>query len=373
MNSVSRIALFFLLVIQGLVTISCSSTGSNSAPTANVEAPQDAPVAGGMGSDRTETISKDLDNTVETVKGRDFSLPQRGVFFSLGMLDLERTSDSGDERTGSDSDITSVTVGYDQVVSDSWVVGTVLDLSRREVFSASDLEDVSNSSDSLSLFVFSNFAVNESIDFSGYAGLGRADTSSRRITESGSVRILDQATNMAQPLQVEQGEAQGESNSDIFSAGLFITRRTAFGVGNQFIMVAEADFSRITTDAFTEQGSTNSELAYRDDTRENMRWSLSGGLSRAYSSSVGVFVPTITLAYIRENRDDDAIVAGIVSNPIRTAVIEAVPTDPSYGKVDLDLVWVRPRGIQFFGNVNSNFKNRFEDSTGVNVGARLEF
>ncbi|MFK7855385.1 MAG: autotransporter outer membrane beta-barrel domain-containing protein [Granulosicoccus sp.] len=381
MNKVSGVQLLCLILSQCFIVTSCSTTGSSGTEVVGPPPPpsdttplgQDNLDAGLLNRNTAETINKDLDNTVETVKGRNSSQPNRGIFFSLGMLELERTSESGDERTGSDSDITNLVLGYDQSLSDTWVVGSLLDLSRRSASATDNIEEPSFSSDSFSVYLFSSLTLKNSLEISAYGGLGSADVSSTRFTEAGTFEFSNINTNMPSTLEVDQGEVQGNSDSSLLSAGLNVTRRTSLGARNQLILRAEVDFSRFTTDAFTEQGTTNSEFAIRESTRENLRWTLSGGISRTYTGSIGVFVPAITLGFVRDDPEIDDIVGDLVSNPNSTAAFDPAPIDRSYGQLDLDLVLVRPHGIQFFGNINSNFSNRFEDSRGINIGARLEF
>lgn len=379
MNKVARLQLLCLILIQGFIVTSCSTTGGDAGappPDTGGNIPLDTIDdidTSMLNRNAAETINKDLDNTVETVKGRNTSQTRRGVFFSLGLLELERTSEPGDERTGSDSDITNLVVGYDQSLSGDWVVGSLLDLSRRSASSTDDIQEPTFSSDSLSVYLFSSLVLKNSLELSAYGGLGSANVSTTRFSESGSFEFSNINTNLPTTLDVQEGEVQGDSDSTIFSAGLNLTRRSLLGVRNQLILSAEADFSRLTTDAFTEQGTTNSEFAIRESTRENMRLTLSGGISRTYTGSIGVFVPTITLGYVRDDPEIDDIVGDLVSDPNSAAAFDPAPIDRNYGQIDLDLVLIRPHGLQFFGNVNSNFSNRFEDSRGINIGARLEF
>lgn len=395
--------LIVLLLVQLLVITGCAATSSGTSndaspgitpavppsDTPNVEgptapiptpipdgpaSPDSAPGAPVGGIDRADTVGKDVTNTVDRVKGRNTFVPRRGVFFSVGLRELERTAPSGDERAGSDSDITNLSIGYDQILKNSWVVGALVDISRREELAAGQA-DFAVSSDSLSIFLFSSLTLKETFDVSVYGGYGNADTASRRAVDAGTVSILDLDGNTLEQLQILPGLVDGDASSLLISAGVSIARRFQFGAGNQnqFLLKADADYSSITTDTFIEQGLTNAELAYREDTKQNVKWTLSGGLSRAFSFSTGVFVPAITLSIISENPDEDQIVADVVARPNQAIGIDSAPTDRSYGNVDFDLVWIRPKGPQFFGNLNANFQNDIEKSVGGNVGARLEF
>lgn len=406
MNSIVRIPLFICLMINVLIIAGCASTSGDSGGSSPVDGtppvgsePGDpgGPGAGGgdvgtpipdgsdggegtggtrspsiSGGSRAETVNKDLEETVDKVKGRNGLLPQRGVFFSVGIRNLERTPEEGDTRTGSESDITNLSIGYDQILSDAWVVGALADISRRDESSAQPGQ-FSISSDSLSLFLFSSLIVNESIDVSGYAGFGRSGTSSSRFTQRGTITFQDSDGAGAEVIDIMAGGVEGDADSDVFSGGLSISHRTLFGEGNQFIVKADADLARIITYDFTEQGSTNSELRYREHIKDNFKFTLSGGLSRTFSLSTGVFVPGVTVAVISENPTDDPLIADLLSSSGAPISLGSTPYDDNYGKVEFDIVWVRPSGLQLFGNLNTRFAHSLEESVGANVGARLEF
>lgn len=337
-----------------------------------VQDPENSSVPVPTGGDRADAVNKELADTVNTVKGQNGILPKRGVFFSVGIRNLELTPEAGDERTGSESDITNLSIGYDQIITDSWVVGTLVDVSRTDEMSV-DQDSFSISSDALSVFLFSSLEVKESVDLSAYAGYSRAGASSTRFAERGTFSVVDQNGGPAQQIEILSGQVQGDSDSDVYLAGLSVARRTNFGVGNLFVSRAEVDFIRNTTYAFTEQGTTNSELFYAEDTKNNIKLTLSGGISRYISRSAGVFIPTLSLAVVFDDPDESSITAIPVLRPSETIVIDSAQFDRNYGIIDFDLLWVRPSGLQLFGNINTNFENDFENAIGAAVGARLEF
>ncbi len=320
-----------------------------------------------------QTVDQDLDKAVDKIKDRDTNLPQRGVFFSVGIRNLERVGREEEGIAGNDSDITNLSFGYDQIIGESWILGALVDLSKREQSSNAESESLSGgsvSSDTGTLFLFASADLNSSYSLTGYVGLGKTDSSTSRTVSDG---VFNPGVVTVDPLVTVAGEVSGNSENNIVLAGISIQRQFFAGTGNRFFLRADADFSSIDTDAFTETGSTNTEIAFDKHTQEKRLFTLGAGYSRTFSSSVGVVVPTFTVSFLRDDPDDEAITATVVARPDITDDIELPPTDESYGKFDFDIVLVRPRGFQYFANAFSYFANDFEESAGLSLGARLEF
>lgn len=218
-------------------------------------------------------------------------------------------------------------------------------------------------------------SLTDNTDISGYISIGRAETSSSRTAIQGVVQAPGQTDDddAIVSIDIEAGEVQSDSTSGVYSLGLSISRRFAFGQRNQLLLSLDGDLYSISTDSFSEEGTTNSELTFDEHTQNSSTLTLNGGLNRVYTSSIGVFVPSVSLALISKNRDDDPRTVELVSGVGDTIDLEPPAFDSSYGKLDLDLIWIRANGLQFFANINSNFANELEDSRGGRVGARYEF
>lgn len=383
-DRVDLLTVFLLLFTLGCA--GCAGMGSSGSedqipidpsPSATPAPPADTPAqqqSGNVGSDIGETVSDALDNAVDTVKGRDEVMVRRGLFFSVGLRNLERSddADSADVRIGNETDITNVSVGYDQSLNDGWVAGIALDFARRESSSSSG-PGSSTSSDTGSVYVFSSYDPNPFWSFSAYAGYGSSSVSSNRTAQSGTISFVDDITSATVELPARVGDVTGNSHSDLLSVGLSVKRNVYREGPNQVFVGADLDYSNVTTDAYDEQGSTNTELAYREHSRENLLVTLSASANRVFNSSHGVFVPAITLSYVNQEPDENSIIADLVADTNQTTGFDPRAVDRGFGELDLDVVWVRPGGWQYFANLNANFENDFEESRGAKLGARREF
>lgn len=366
---------FPLWIMVGCVSPSPDGAGSPPIGEAPVGSPPTEPaqVISGVEVNRSESIAQDVGNAVEQVKSQNSFLPRHGVFGTVGIKELDIAQDQANGRTGGDNDITNLSVGYDRVVRDGWLVGTLLDVARDTLDPASEAEsDLSSSGSTLSLFLFSSWAFNEFWDLSGYASYGQARQSIERSNSARTVQVINQNGDVS-TINLQSGEVLGESRSDVASVGLSVARRFTISSNKQLDISLDADRYSIQTDEFTEQGETDSELRFSAIEDVKTLWTLSAGISRFYNTKAGVLVPTLTLAVVSEDRDNDAVVSELVVNPGQELELEAAQFDNSYGFSKLDLVWVRPRGFQFFANLRSSFANDFEQFTGGSVGARLEF
>ncbi len=370
-----------VVVLLSLVCIGCASTSDGGFGSAEPTPPIDpqtpveqasTPQGQAVGNDISETVSDALDNAVDTVKSRDGATVRRGVFFSAGIRNLERLDDSVDIRTGDETSIANISVGYDQSINDAWVVGLALDFANRETSSNSSL-DFSASSDTSSAYLFSSYDPNPSTSFSVYAGFGSSSLSSSRTTRSGSLNFVDETTNSNVELPILAGDVSGDSMSSLVSAGVSVRRNVYQKGRNQVYVGAEVDYSSVTTEAYAESGSTNTELAYREHTREDLQSVLSASANRVFNSSLGVIVPAITLSYVNRKPDENSIAADLVADLNQSTAIIPRSTDRVFGEIDLDVVLVRPGGWQYFANLNSTIQNELEESVGAKIGARLEF
>lgn len=365
----------FLLTIHALTITGCSNLDRRSDP-----APPINPDGGGGGSenpfvtntDRSDNVKRDLSKAVEKIRGRNTAFPQRGVFFSAGLRQIEKSAESSDTLTWDNSDVTNFSLGYDQRLSNSWITGSLLDYTQRSETS-NDETSFQNSVNALSLFLFANRPFREHYEFSLYYGMGRVDNASSRITGERSAGASNQPLSQSQQAALDAATISSDSDSNVTSAGLSLDRRFEYSAGYQLTVRAHLDAFRVTTDGYAERGSTGAELSFEKNSKQYVLSTLSGGVGRAFSRSYGVLLPSVTVSFIAEFVNDDPINATIISSPEFRSEIEPAATDNTYGNVNLDLVLVRPAGLQLFANVNWNFGNDYEQYVAAHAGGRLEF
>jgi len=272
---------------------------------------------------------------------------------------IETERDATAQNTALKNGISQLSLGYDQLVTDSLAIGALFNSSLGDTSFKNST--ASTETDSNSLFAFSSYRVSKNVDLSAYIGFGAQNIS--RFQPSGNESV------------------SGKTDAENIYAGFSGSRRYLLGNQNksrylngvEFLVSANLDYNRRMTNAYAENGVTSTELNYNNYSRDSLQINLGTGVSKVFSSSYGVIVPKLTLGVVFDPIEPDAQIVSLVDQPEATFEIEQAPQDETYGFVEFDTVWVRPHGLQFFTNINGTFSNQYETNLGFNIGARLEF
>jgi len=340
------------LLVAGLAGTASGGGGDSSAGTssstdgvsgvAGADAGGGGEIAGGGTTDDT--------TPGQLIDDRNEGFAQRGVFLSAGVIEIER--DATAQNNALENRISQLSLGYDQLVTDSLAIGALFNSSLGDI--SFENSTASTESDSNALFTFSSYRVNQSVDLSAYIGFGAQNIMKSQPIGNESVSGKTDAENIY----------LGFSGSKRYLLGNQNKWRYANGV--EFLVDVKLDYSRTMTNAYAEKGVTTAGLNYKNYSRNSLLVNLGTGVSKVFSSSHGVIVPKLTLGVVFDPIDPDAQIVSPTDQPEATFEIEQAPRDEAYGVVQFDTVWVRPHGLQFFTNL-------FETNLGFNIGARLEF
>jgi len=341
------------LLVAGLV--GTASVGGGDGMATGVSTGVDGPNVSDGGIARGGTADDTRPAEPIDYRNEDFSL--RGVFLSAGVIEIERGATAQNDAL--ENRISQLSLGYDQLVTNSLAIGTLFNSSLGDT--SFENSTVSNETDSNSLFAFSSYRVNQSVNLSAYIGFGAQNIS------------------RYQPLGNEN--VSGKTDAENIYLGLSGSKRYLFGNQNrrryvngvEYLVNVNLDYNRRMTNAYTENSVTSAELNYKYYSTDSLKINFGTGVSKVFSSSYGVIVPKLTFGAVFDPIEPEAQIASPIDQPEAAFEIEQAPHDETYGFVEFDTVWVRPHGLQFFTNFSSTFANRFETNLGFNIGARLEF
>jgi outer membrane autotransporter protein len=243
-----------------------------------------------------------------------------GLFIngSLGQGDKDQTA----YEDAYDFDLTSVTVGVDYRFTDSLVGGVALGYSTSET-------DFDNSgsldSDGISGSIFGSWYGEHAYAdlIVGYGGQNLDSVRRVRYTLAEEPEPIDHT-------------ATGDTNSDLFSAGL--SAGYQFGSGGwRFAPNAAVSYLKVSVDGFTEHGGSHPELNLDlgDQDAKSLQLQLGFDLGYTASTSWGVITPYARATQIWEQENDQqTFLLQYVTDPFKTAATTATVTsdkpDDSY-------------------------------------------
>ncbi len=212
----------------------------------------------------------------------DEAKPGFGVFVS-GQVEFGTKDDTVDEQ-GYDVETQGITMGLDMNVGADLVLGSAIGFATGEV----DYDDSGSAldTDSLTLSVFGNYYPVDSlyIDLILSAGDNSFD-SERAIVEAGF-----EGTN--------QSETDGRQYGTAMSMGW-----ESSAAAWSFAVTGRAEWMKTIVDAYVEQGSVFA-LSVEEQEYTSLKTNLGGRLSYAFSSEVGVILPTLTMDWEHQYSDD---------------------------------------------------------------------
>lgn len=257
-----------------------------------------------------------------------------------------------------DFDSVGITAGVDYRMSGRWVVGGALGYNRFD----SKLTDLGSlETRGITFTGYSAWYLNDRVYWDNRVSIGRVD--------------LDQVRRLRIQLTGFELDDRLSSSTDARQ----MTLATGFGyhwTSGPWTVTPNASlrYTRSRVSAFAESGS-DFAVAFGDQSLSN--YVLAAGLqvSRVFSLSNGVLVPSFDLTWNREGgHDDNEVEARFLAADIGdNFVVRGRKPDQSYGSVGIGLVYVMANGRQAYLQWRESIGVDGLSRSTVNLGARFEF
>lgn len=288
--------------------------------------------------------------------------------------EYDRRVDLDSER-GQERDDQALDIGFDYRVSDRWVMGALVQMQRQEVTYERELAGLNFSpsgaagtvdTDAMGLLVY----VSRTLGASGYLDVSLSHTrSSQEFTRNA---LFQENTRTLAPVAVRtEGQTDGVENALHISTGLSITRG-----GWDVQPFASASVIRARVDDFTEADLSNSGLAmaFDMDANDTTLASLGARISRAFSFSGGVIVPSLRLQYTHPIDSEPATLNARYVNDLSGNSLNLSGTDFDEGYLDgaLAVSFVLPGGWLPYLEVSATHGIEDMDRWRVSAGLRKE-
>lgn len=307
----------------------------------------------------------DEDPSMPAEIGADFS---RWGFFASGVLGRGEV-EPGQVDPAYDNDIEGLTAGVDYRVSDRWIVGGSLGMTRQDATLPDGRGEVETSGWSVS--AYTTWYQEDSWYLDGVLTWGRNDYDLLRSIRytltlpGGTTSTIDQ-------------QARSSSDGDLLSLAFTFGRdfnRGAWGLGPYGRLL----FTRLDFDSIEETllPGTGSGLGLRIEQREleSLASVLGGKLTYTHSTDWGVLMPHLQLEWEHEFRDDpQALEARFLHDPTGTPmVLRGDPLDTDYYRIGLGLSMVLTKGRSGFFYYERLLGKDRTSQYNLALGFRMEF
>ncbi len=305
-----------------------------------------------------------------TVKSRldeikEEEIPQGGWGMLLAVQSGETERVSTNNEVGYDSDLEGIVVGFDYRFNDKQIVGAALGITSDEARydgSAGFLNTDSNS-----LTVYTTYLLNQNAYFDAYFGYADLDyENSRDISISGDPGL---------PIAGLNGTVRSKFGGNQWLLG------TSYGIDwypgkSTYGLLAALDYTRTTIDNHEEEGSTNLELRYEEQTTDSLTITLGGNWSYTLDMGWAALIPNASLAGVLQTEDDANISKARLANmPTVVPLLELQSDKPDteYVLGSLGVVLAMNSGSQFFFTYEKIASHDFIDNWAVSLGYLTEF
>ena len=292
----------------------------------------------------------------------------RWGFFAAGNIGRGE-ADAGKSTPAYDYDIDGITAGIDYRQSDDFIIGAALGYTRQDTDLAGNQGTVEMSGTSLS--AYGTYSFKEVLYLDGVITYGwNSYDMTRRLaytlpTASGGTTSVNQV-------------ASGSPGGDLLSGALTFGgdfHKDAFS----FSPYGQMLYTRVGFDSYEEtmQSGPGSGLGLAVDARTvtALTGILGSRFSYTHSTDWGVLVPTASLEWNHEFKDDEnAISARFIHDPTQTLIsVDGDPMDTQYFRVGIGLSMVLARGRSGFFLYDYMVGRDGQSQENFAIGIRIEF
>lgn len=302
-------------------------------------------------------LGEDEDEAVRSNDDLDGLISPWG-FFINGMIsggDRDPTTNA----LGFDFETYGLTAGFDYRPSATSVMGLALGYASFD----SDLQDGSAvDTKGYTLTGYGSFYPNERLFIDARISYGLSDFMQRRKV---NFTLGDFSVDRT---------AVGKADGNDFSAGI-AAGYNLYSDSWSFTPGGSLRYLRAEIDGFTETGAGAQNITYGEQDLTSLLFSANFSASKSISTTRGVITPQFDLAYHYEGEDDGVIIEAALAgaNSDERFLIQSDSPDRHYGSAGVGLVFVSPRGRQFFLSYRSLLGLEGTTQYTVNFGGRFEF
>ena len=310
---------------------------------------------------QTSSVKSRLDEIKEEVDPRG----GWGLWLAAQAGETERVSTNNE--VGYDSELEGIVVGFDYRFNDKQVVGGALGITSDDAIYARSAGFLNT--DSNSLTVYTTYLLSQNTYFDAYFGYAALDyENSRDLSISGD------------PGSPPPGGPLNGTVRSKFSGNQWLLG-TSYGIdwypGNSsYGLVAALDYTSTTIDGHDEEGSTNLELRYAEQTTESLTVTLGGNWSYTLDLGWGALIPTAGISGVFQTEDDaNTSKARLINMPTVVPFLELQSDKPDteYLLASLGLVLATNGGSQYFFTYEKIENHDFIDNWAVSLGYLTEF
>lgn len=280
-------------------------------------------------------------------------------FFVNGSISRGNQDISGDDReVVTDFDSIGITAGVDYRRSARWVLGGAIGYNK---FESSLTDSGALDTKGYTLTGYSAWYLNDSTYVDTRLSWGKVDLDqTRRLRANLTGFALDQTLS---------SDTQASQFTFAVSAGHHIQRGAWTFTPNGFVRYMRSD-----VDGFTESGSEFA-ISFGDQAVKSTVFGAGIQVSRVFSLSNGVLVPSFDFVWNQETGNDDTVIdaAFVGGEPGEFFRLRPEEPDKSYGSFGFGLVYVLANGRQAYLQWRESIGVDGLDRSTVNIGARFEF
>lgn len=286
-----------------------------------------------------------------------------GVLAALQRGEAERVATNSE--SGFESDLEGVVLGGDYRFNDALVVGFATGYTNDEADFDNNSGTLKTTSNALTVYLTYTPIENAYID--GYIGLTSLEFSGLR-------KLV---------IEGEPADAFGFSGA---ATSDFDGNQTLLGIsggydwyyGNLSVgPYMSIDYNKTDVDGYDEQGTTNLELRYPDQTTHSRLSALGVNLKYAYGYDWGYLVPSFSIAWMHEAKDDarsfDVRLLALPAVDPSTLQLQTDAPDRDYGLISLGVVAAMNKGVQLFATYEQSMGHDFLDTWVISTGLLAEF
>ena len=316
--------------------------------------------SGSLAQQQADSIKDRLDE----LKDEDDADSGWGFLVSAQKGETERASTNNE--VGFESDLDGVVVGFDYRYNDRLVAGIAAGVTSDSADYDGDAGFIDTDSNSLTLYTTYVLNANSYID--AYLGFATLDYENERdITVTGDPGLP--------PIAGLNGTVSSSFDGDQTLLGVSYGYDWYRG-NHSYGLSAALDMIRTTIDDHDEDGTTNLELTYDEQTTESTMITLGANWSYTVDMGWGALVPNVGISAVLET-EDDAEVSEVrllnMPSVVPFLELESDEPDTEYVISSLGLIVAMNSGTQYFVTYEQVSSHDFLDNWSISAGLLTEF